>query len=166
MYQPLIPLALIAFAIAVMIGGRTHGQSTQLFIDRQAGPARVTLNGEVGGNYRLESVSSFSDNWRSLLSLTLTNDQHQWFDAQSVSVPQQFYHAVKLDTPPTPEIAQNFRLIDHTGKARELYYHWNDTNITAFVLIFTGNDCSAVQSMVPAINTLAINYAPKKSASG
>src|SRR5206468_11775203 len=72
-----------------------------------------------------------------------------------------FYRGIKLalGTPTTPPYADDFRLIDHQGVSRSLYYYQNATNmnginIKAIVLIFTGNGCSNVQQLAATINAL------------
>src|SRR5206468_1312194 len=75
--------------------------------------------------------------------------------------PARFYRALKLDSAALPEFADDFRLIDHQGKSRELYYHENAANINAIALIFTGNGCANVQQMVSTIKSLRDQFTPQ-----
>jgi hypothetical protein len=144
--------------------GLAQAPPAHLSIDRQAGPVRLELHGEAGRAYSIETAPGvFSSNrWTSVLTLSLTNDAQSWWDATSLRAPQRFYRAVTLDGPPLTEVAQNFRLIDHQGKSRELNYHWTDTNVAAFVLIFTANGCAEVRALAPAINALQSQFAPQQ----
>lgn len=134
-----------------------------LDIDRSAGPARVWLDGQVGRDYIVESSSDdmSSNGWEFELTLTLTNPPQSWFDSASVLMPKRFYRAVDLEGPAPVEIANDFRLTDHQGKSRSLYYYDEDTNVLAVVLIFTGNGCPNVHQMVSTIKALRNQFTPQ-----
>lgn len=135
-------------------------QPTLLTIDRNAGPTRIGILGEVGVTYNLESASSLSgSNWSFLLTTPLTNSPQSWYDAAGVS--SRFYRAVKLDAPPA-EWGDDFRLIDHLGRSRGLYYHSGDTSVLAVVLIFTGNGCPKVAEMMPTIKALTNRFTSQR----
>src|SRR5207247_2936301 len=72
-----------------------------------------------------------------------------------------FYRALQLANPVIPEFADDFRLIDHRGISRSLYYYENATNTKAVVLIFTGNGCTNVQQMVSTIKSLRDQFTPQ-----
>ena len=50
----------------------------------------------------------------------------------------------------------NFKLIDHTGEARELYY---ERDAKAVVLIVQGNSCPIVRNLITDFNALQADYA-------
>jgi len=140
--------------LGLLLHGVCQAQPTQLNIDRKAGIARINVQGEANRDYTLVGNDLSSSNWDFLATLTLTNSSFLWFDSASASMPNRFYRAVKLDSPVT-EYADDFRLIDYQGKSHSLYSFGRDTsNITAIVLIFTGNGCSNVQQLVSTINSL------------
>ncbi len=143
-----------ALGLSVHVGA----QSPVLSLDRQAGPVRVSLQGEIGRTYSLESAPALggSNGWTSLLTLTLTNSQQQWFDAAAALPLQRFYRATKLSGPAPVEEALNFRLIDHIGRSKELAYH---TEARAVVLIFTGNGNVKIQQMLSTIKSLRDQFA-------
>src|SRR5207245_4002918 len=99
-----------------------------------------------------------------LTTLTLTNSSDTWFDSASAVNPSRFYRALKIGSPTAPEFADEFRLIDHQGISRSLYYNYSydetSHDVTAVVLIFTGNGCSNVQQLVSTINSLRTNFTP------
>ncbi|MEO6034853.1 MAG: hypothetical protein ABIQ35_06335 [Verrucomicrobiota bacterium] len=131
-------------------------------LDFGAGSARVGLNGDVGAAYVIESSTNVSTGqWDFLLTLPLTNSVQSWFDSTSVLSPNRFYRARRLDAPPY-EFAPDFRLIDHLGRSRSLYYHFKDPNVRAVVLIFTGNGCAKIRDMVPAIKALTNTFTQQK----
>jgi len=151
-FQPIV--------FAALLLGVCQAQQTQLSIDRSAGPARVTVQGETNRDYTLVASDLTSTNWDFLATLTLTNSSQPWFDSASATMQNRFYRAVKLDSSTTPEYADDFRLIDHQGVSRSLYYYDQDPTVTAVVLIFTGNGCATVQQLVPTINALT-NFVPQ-----
>ena len=136
-------LILCLFSL-VSFFGLSSAQQPSLTVDRSSGPARVGISGGLGQEYQLQSSTNNMASWDFLLKLALTNSPQNWFDSSSVAMPMRFYRAVE-DTE-LPELASDFRLIDHLGRSRQLWYYQNDptvqTNIRAITLIFTGNGCS------------------------
>jgi len=130
-----------------------------LSIDRNAGPVRVTLQGEAGQPYVLEKADALESlpAWQPLLSLTLASNAHQWFDSETASSATRFYRFEALTDAPPISIALDFRLIDHLGRSRELYYNTN----RAVVLLFTANGCAKIQEMIAAIKSLRDQFAPQ-----
>ena len=150
---------IFAFLFAV---SAAFAQPTELRIDRTAGPARVSLSGQVAQEYILESTTNLaSGTWDYLLTTALTNSPQTWFDARSLLLSERFYRAVKLHPPHPPAMAPNFRLIDHLGVSRELYYHWSDPAVRAVVLIFTRNGCAKVHQMIGPMHSLRTRFAPQ-----
>ncbi|MBI3414107.1 MAG: redoxin domain-containing protein [Verrucomicrobia bacterium] len=133
----------------------------ELSLDRSARPLRVSIKGEIGRTYCLESAPALgrNDNWTALLTLTLTNRQQHWFDAAAVFPLQRFYRAADLLDVAPVEAALNFRLIDHTGRSQELAYH---TEARAVVLVFTGNGCPKIQRMLGTIKSLRDQFASQQ----
>jgi len=141
-----------AFLILILCG-MCQAQPTQLGIDRNAGPARINVQGEANRDYTLQASDLSSTNWDFLATLTLTNSSQNWFDSASSLMPNRFYRAIKLDSPAL-ESVDDFRLIDTEGISRSLSWYQNDPTVNGFVLIFTGNGCTNVQQMVSTINAL------------
>src|SRR5438445_8830958 len=98
--------------------GISHAQQTQLGLDRDAGIARINLQGESNRDYSLVASDLSSSNWSFLATLTLTNSSQSWFDSASAQMPLRFYRALKLASPTVPEFADDFRLIDHQGRSQ------------------------------------------------
>ena len=154
---------MVAFVLGVFClgGGPARAQAPALTIDRDAGPARIGINGDAGAAYTLESITNVgSTNWDFLLTLPLTNSQQTWFDSASAQMPDRYYRARRLDSLPV-EAATDFRLIDQVGRSRSLGYHYLDPNIHAIVLIFMGNGCAKLPEMLPAIKALTNQFTPQ-----
>jgi hypothetical protein len=151
--------------VSGIICGLCPAQPTQLGIDRNAGPARIKVQGAPNYDYTLQARDLSSSNWNFLATLTLTNSSQTWFDSASAVIPGRFYRALTLGSPTDPEFADEFQLVDHQGISRSLYYNYSydETNhdVKAVVLIFTGNGCSNVQQMVSTINSLRAKFAPQ-----
>jgi hypothetical protein len=155
--KPFIYLS--ALVVSLSLAAPLFAQPTQLHIDRDLGPVRITLNAEAGFDYRLEAAPAVapSSGWDFLGTLALDANPQSWLDAQSALLPQRFYRAVKL-SPAPPEAAPDFRLIDHLGRSRRLFYYFGASNIRAVVLMFTGNGCVKLREMVPAIKALTNRF--------
>ncbi|MBI3852312.1 MAG: redoxin domain-containing protein [Verrucomicrobia bacterium] len=155
----------IALAFGGMIlTGLCQAQPTQLGIDRNAGISRITVQGEPNRDYTLLGSDMSPTNWTFLSTLSFTNNSSQsWFDSASASMPARFYRALQLNPNTLPEYADDFRLIDHQGVSRSLYYYdyTISTNVKAIVLIFTGNGCSNVAQMVSTIKSLRDQFTPQ-----
>jgi hypothetical protein len=151
---------LCAAVLAACLCPPLVAQPTQLRLDRDLGPVRITLDAEAGFDYRLEAAPALSpsDEWSFLGTFALDGGTSTWLDAQSASLPQRFYRAIKLDAAPS-EPAPDFRLIDHLGRSRRLFYYFGDTNFQAIVLVFTGNGCVKLREMAPAIKALTNRFA-------
>ena len=147
--------------LSTALCGLCQAQPTQLGIDRKAGPARIALQGETNRDYTLQVGNLLSTNWDFLATLTLTDPTATWFDSASPNLPNRFYRAVKLDSSTQPEYADDFRLIDHLGVSRSLYYLENDPTVNGVVLIFTGNSCSNIAQMLPTIKALRDQFTPQ-----
>ena len=143
--------------LACLCASVASAQPTQLNLDRSAGPARIWLSGETNHYYAVEGASDDLLTWDSLATLRLTNQNQNWFDADSMLIPRRLYRAGKLAT--SPAVAgDDFRLIDHLGRSRSLYYFLNATNVRAFVLLFIGNDCGKVRELKATIDGLTTRF--------
>jgi hypothetical protein len=157
----LIMRLLYVLILSGLFATLAQGQAPELDIDHNGAPVRVTLQGQPGADYTLQGCDTLAaTNWDFLVTLSLTNQLQSWFDSSSTQFPQRFYRALKLDSVP-PQFAQDFRLIDHNGRTRSLFYYAFATNVKAFVLIFTGNGCSNVHRMLPTIKALRDVFTPR-----
>src|ERR1041384_3759817 len=151
----------VLVSLSMFLCGLCHAQPTAVGIDRNAGISRITVQGETNRDYSLQAIDLSSTNWNFLSTLSLINPSQSWFDSAAASMPARFYRAMKLDSPVTPEYADDFRLIDHQGISRSLYYFENDPTVKAVVLLCTGNSCSNVAQMVSTIKSLRDQFTPQ-----
>ena len=141
----------------LLLGGLVCGtapvRAGSLGIDRSAGKVRLWLNGEVGQDYIVQATADSKNlsQWQSLLSLTLTNPTYLWHDSAAALLTQRLYRAIKLDGRHSAAIADNFRLLDHLGKSRELYYY---SDARAIVLVFVGTECAQRKETLLATKSL------------
>ena len=149
----------LALCFTFLVATPAIAQRPVLTLDRIAGPARLGISGGTGEVIVVESSTNLG-NWDFQLMLPLTNAVQSWFDSASGESPNRFYRARQLDARPV-EFASDFRLIDHLGRSRSLYYHFNDPNVRAIVLIFTDNGCVKIREMIPAIKSLTNVFAPQ-----
>ena len=157
-------LFLPALALSLCLQALARPVPTELRLERSpAGPMRLELLGEADVDYTIEAADALGpDGWSPLFTFSLAGPSQSAFDPGSPGLPQRFYRAVAYDGPAPTEAASNFRLIDQDGKSRELSYHWTDTNVAAFVLVFTANGCAAVRDFLPALNALRSQFEPRK----
>jgi len=151
-----------ALLLVLSLADHLSAQSVSLQLDREAGPARLSINAEPGFDYRLEAATSPAPpgEWEFLATLRLDGGSQSWLDSQSGVLPQRFYRAVKTG-PASPEPAADFRLIDQLGRSRWLYYHLGMPQVRGIVLIFTGNGCVPMREMVPTIAALTNQFTPQ-----
>lgn len=119
----------------------------------------IHVQTQSGSQVQLEAGTDLL-NWDLLSIINATNGLVDFADSFSPSPAAQFYRVTT--GPAQPRYAPNFRLIDHTGRSRELYYHLTSTNVSAFVLLFTANGCTSVASALPALKSLSTQYQPGK----
>src|SRR5882724_13081751 len=108
-----------AVLLLLSFSATCQAQPTQLGIDRNAGPARINVQGEANRDYTLQASDLLSPNWDFMATLSLTNSSQNWFDSASSLMPNRFYRAIKLDSPAL-ESVDDFRLIDTEGISRSL----------------------------------------------
>jgi hypothetical protein len=138
-----------------------HAQQPAINIERQPAGARLSASGSDTGHFLFEGTADpGAGHWDFLSMLPAAQAQQGWLHAESTLLPQQFYRALWQEeySPPRPT---NFRLIDHQGKSRELFYYFTSTNIKAVVLIFTGNGCASVRQYIPALNAQRSYFASR-----
>ncbi|HAM73443.1 MAG TPA: hypothetical protein DCM86_17555 [Verrucomicrobiales bacterium] len=159
---PLLLLALVGITPPrAMADAPTSPDALQ--IDPFCGVPRLGIAGEPGAFYTIESAPSLLPGtpWSPVLDLAITTPGASWCDTEAQGTVRRFYRAIRLSAPPPEVRPRNFRLTDHTGHSRELYYAFSDETLTGYVLIFTGNTCSNLIPELPALKLLSDRYAPK-----
>ena len=123
------------------------------------GSAAVETEGGAGNVITIEGATELGD-WNLITSVLLETNGLKWLDPWAGNLAKRFYRISQL---PDLEMshAENFRLLDHTGKSHELEYYWNDERVSAFVLIFAANGCGELESQLPAIRALQQKFEPR-----
>src|SRR5439155_20943592 len=93
---------------------------------------------------------------------TLTGQQFPWYDSPTGEPAARFYRATQLVAPPEPELAEDFRLLDHAGKIRHLQYWTGDTHVAAFVLFFTAKGAVGAAEEITQLKALQQRFAARK----
>ena len=127
------------------------------------GNAEVNVNGEAGNVVHIEALDDLSQqNWEVISSVFMQSNALKWLDPWPGAAQNRFYRIRQAKaTEVQAAYAENFRLIDHTGKAHELHYFWNDERIKAFVLIFAANGCGELNNQVATIRALKQEFEPQ-----
>lgn len=145
--------------LVCLISGHISVPAASLTIDRTDGIARVTLSGSESAYYTiLGATNAEAANWDFLVGFSYPH--MPWYDAESALLPRRFYKSAEFAVAPS-EFAADFRLIDHAGRSRWLYYHFNNPAVRAVVLIFTGSGCGKVREMINTVKALNSRFAPQ-----
>ena len=156
--RPVLWFAALALTFS---SASSRAQQPAIDIERQSTGARLSANGNASGHFSFEgTVDPVAGPWDFLSLLPASHAQQGWLHAESTSLPQQFYRAV-WQPDYTAADATNFRLLDHAGTSRELFYYSTSTNAKAFVLIFTGNGCASVRQYIPTLNAQRNHFASR-----
>ena len=146
----------VAFALAAS----SLAQAPKLGIARQGSLVRLEIAGQHGADIVVQSRAHLGETpeWETVLGLNLTNTSHSWLDSQSSAVPWQLYRAVQLDPAAAAAPASNFRLLDGSGRSRELDYELGTRSV---VLIFADTSCPEYASCVPRLQALRTEFEPQ-----
>jgi hypothetical protein len=101
-----------------------------------------------------------SPNWDFLATLSVDGSSQSLLDARSETEVRRFYRALRVAYPES-STASDFRLIDHTGRARWLYYYVGAPSVRAVTLVFAGNGCAKLRQMAPTIKALTNRFGPQ-----
>lgn len=137
------------------------GLKPRLWIERRDvfDPPRLILPAAPGQIYHLEATSDLgSDRWTSWLSVLLGDQPLTWNDDSMRATPFQFFRLRMEEPDALMDLASNFRLLDHTGAARDLYYH---SHLDAIAVLAAGTSLDRVASFVPLLDDLARTYGNK-----
>jgi peroxiredoxin len=152
---PLLALMIIACAISSAQGATVR--------PLPGGSAELTITGESNNVVHIEAANDLAaPEWEVISSLLLQTNALKWLDPWPNGAANRFYRirqasSTEVESPH----AENFRLIDHTGKAHELHYFWNDDSVQAFVLIFAANGCSELTNQAATIRALKQKFEPQ-----
>lgn len=128
--------------------------SLRLEWNRDLNRPLLSLGLPPGSNWLLETAPSLREAWEPLLGLRPSEIGAQWLDANTSS-DQRFYRLALLN-PILQDPADNFQLIDHIGRARELYYH---TDLRGLAVVAAGDAEEKLSEVLPRAQSLAREFA-------
>ncbi|HEX7861269.1 MAG TPA: redoxin domain-containing protein [Verrucomicrobiae bacterium] len=125
------------------------------------GTAVVEAESESGNLVTIEALDDLArKNWETISTVLARSNKVQWRDPWCGTAPNRFYRISQTNfADRIVDRAPNFRLNDHAGKSHELYYFWNDSRVSAFVLIFAANGCAELTNQLPVIRALQQKFA-------
>lgn len=142
--------------IAGMVSA-TPLNAAQLGIERDGEAVRLTLSGENGQTYTLEAVEAFlngNTEWRPVATVAPVDGPVFLSDPICSVQPQNFYR-MRLIQNGIPVEVNNFRLVDTTGRAHELYYQ---SDARAVVLVFAGPDLDSIAAHAAGLAALEEDF--------
>lgn len=129
------------------------GHSAQLTGSRSGQNLRLGIEGTPGNAYTLEASNDPTCGWRAVSRMTLTNATQMWTDRL---LEDALFFRVRDDgLPQWGPLAENFRLIDHQDRSRELWYY--ETN-KAVVLVFAKSGCSNLITSLPELRAIRSEF--------
>jgi hypothetical protein len=123
----------------------------RLKVNHTGANAAVELSGDAGKPYLIESSVGSADRWSPISSFVLTNASRLWTDA-AASSGNRFFRA-RVQTEDDAQYANNFRLIDQNGVARELYYYHSLPSLRAIVLVFAEGNYGSFAPKIAQLKT-------------
>jgi hypothetical protein len=152
----------LLWASLALVGAQA-AEPVSVTLDPFCGLPRLGVSGEAGTSYLLEGTDDLEGAlpWSPMVQFTTTSELKSWCDSEARSRARRFYRAIRFDAPPPTVRPRNFRLIDHLGAGRELYYSFNDSQVTAVVLLFTGSSCASLLPYLDSLNTLSNRFGPQ-----
>lgn len=129
-------------------------------IQKDGAAVSIVIPGESGKVFTLESLEQFLNaghEWKPIATVAPTNRPAVLFDPTCTTRPQSFYR-LRLMKEAVPVEVPNFRLLDLNGEAHELFYQ---SDARAVVLVFAGPDPRSLESVSPALTSLAKEYRPR-----
>jgi hypothetical protein len=140
-----LTLLICAFFFALTNFGQSGSQVT---FTRSGANATLEYSAGANSEFMLEAATNLPA-WNPVVSMLLTNGLLSWREAVGTNA-NRFYRVRSVDPSETRD-ADDFRLIDHTGKSRNLFYYQPDTNFQAFVIIFAQGNYASFASKITAI---------------
>ena len=141
-------LPLIAFCLWT-----TAVEAAQLSGAKEGHLLRLGIEGTPGNVYTLEKSNDPAAGWTPVSRWTLTNSVQDW--AEGMLGDAAFFRLREDGLPGFAPFAENFRLIDHQDRSRELWYY--ETN-KAVVLIFMKSGCTNLIASLPELRAIRSEF--------
>ncbi|MBL9126853.1 MAG: hypothetical protein JNL97_04365 [Verrucomicrobiales bacterium] len=145
-------IAMMAAATAGGIATLGRVEAAELGVVRDGGTVRLTLGGEDGAEYSVESLERLLNEgreWKSIATVAPKDGPVLLYDPTCTVRPQNFYR-LRLLQGGVPVEMPNFRLLDGEGRAQELYYQ---SDAKAVVLVFAGEGLASLSEWAPELRS-------------
>jgi hypothetical protein len=124
--------------------------------DREANLPHLFLRSPAGKAWQVDSTSSLDlVGWHSLFTINMTGDRLEWLDSTAGSVSSRFYRLKTLQEDPEMETVDDFLLLDHEGKAHELFY---PANLKALAIVAAGDSADQLDAVLASLKPIAQAY--------
>ena len=142
-----------AAVLGLVLPGIALADESRVNIASEGGAVRIDLSpGEEGRQVVLEARRFLEDNddWNPILRLHSAASGRAYYDPLCRVNPIRFY---RLRHPRFPETswADNFKLLDSSGEAHELFYH---THVPVIVLVVLGDSLDRLQGILPEMRQI------------
>lgn len=141
-------------AVVLFIAGAwpARAQDPALTLQRPgSGAIHLELDGDPARDHDLEFSRDLLK-WEPLLSLRLPSSPFEWSDPLASSRPRGFYRLAQWSGSATRALADNFRLMDHEGRSRELFYQ-SDSQVVVLLFVDPDSASSLAASLADLENT-------------
>ena len=151
----LFGLAAIPMGVAGL-ANFANAADLNLSVSREGKAIRIDVPPAKNGALILETKKFLneSSDWNPVLRLNSPNGRRSYYDPLCRVEPIRFYRLREANDGGLPW-ADNFKLIDADGVARELYYH---THVPVVVLLTVGESLGSLRPILPEIQSLRNEY--------
>lgn len=111
------------------------------------------MGDEPGSEQLFEATSALGQNWNVLGSMRLQGESGSW---RVPATPGNMFFRARRIFDEDAQFAENFRLIDHEGKSRELYYYVSLGTLKAIVITFAQGNYAEFAPKIANIKNRAI----------
>jgi hypothetical protein len=136
----------ILFILLILVPSRA--ESPIVSASRKNSEVAVTFGGDAETEQILEFTSALGQPWKPLIGVNMTGSPVVW--TNPIAGGAGFFRTTQNAE---PTYAENFRLVDHNGKSRELYYYAYDTNLVAVVLTFAQSNYTTFSTKIAKLKT-------------
>ena len=133
-----------------------NASDLKVSVAREGEAIRIDVPPAADGTLILETKKFLneSSDWNPVLRLNSPNGRRSYYDPLCRVEPIRFYRLREANDGGLPW-ADNFKLIDADGIARELYYH---THVPVVVLLAVGESLASLSPILPEIQALQNEY--------
>ncbi len=139
-----------------LLSSLANASDLKVSVAREGEAIRIDVPPAADGTLILETKKFLNEasDWNPVLRLNFPNGLRSYYDPLCRVEPIRFYRLREANDGGLPW-ADNFKLIDANGIARELYYH---THVPVIVLLAVGESLAVLRPILPEIQALRNEY--------